>query len=234
MRYALTAGITAILGLAWLTVQGSAAEPTSLDAALRSFSETWSEDDWVPKTGVRTKFMRPLDDEGWKARMVAFQTAVQIGEASVEPMRKLLRHEDASQRALAAQVLGYLPARAAREDLLRAAREDAEPVVRLYAIDSLGMLGTDGLNIDWKALADQQKNRDAKRHVTYASERANNPIAKAVIDQLTSWDASQMDTARVGQLAPNFELSSVSGEKVRLSDFKGKSAVVLVFVYGDT
>ncbi|MGD9720130.1 MAG: HEAT repeat domain-containing protein [Pirellulales bacterium] len=234
MRCALSAGITAILGLAWLATHGGAAEPASLDAALRSFSEKWSEDDWVPKTGVRTRFMRPLDDDGWKARMIAFQSAVRFGDGAVEPMRKLLRDGDASQRALAAQVLGYLPARTAREELLRTAREDAEPVVRLYAIDSLGMLGTDGMNLDWKALADQQKNRDAKRHVTYASERENSPIAKEGIDQLSSWDASQMDTAQVGHPAPAFELSSVSGEKVRLSDFRGKSAVVLVFVYGDT
>ncbi|MBI3837335.1 MAG: HEAT repeat domain-containing protein [Planctomycetia bacterium] len=234
MRPALIICVTAVLGLAWSAARTIAVEPTSFDAALRSFSERWSQDDWVPKTGVPSRFMRPLDDDGWKARMTAFQSAVQFGERAVEPVRQLLRDEDASKRALAAQVLGYLPARTAREELLRTAREDAEPAVRLYAIDSLGMLGTDGLNVDWKALADQQKNRDAKRHVTYASERANNLIAKEVIDQLTSWNASQMDTAQVGQPAPDFELSSVSGEKVRLSNFRGKSAVVLVFVYGDT
>ena len=234
MRFVLGICVTAVMGLGWSAAGGIAAEPSLLLDALGSFSQHWSEDDWLPKSGVRTRYMRPLDDAGWKARMKAFQAAVRSGQRAVEPMRKWLREGDPSQRALAAQVLGYLPAAAARGDLLRAAQQDAEAVVRLYAIDSLGMLPAQGADVDWKALADAQENRDAKRHVTYASERGNEPLAKEVIEALSSWDAGQMDTAQVGQLAPDFELRSLSGEKVRLSDFRGKNPVVLVFVYGDT
>ncbi|MFM1784365.1 MAG: hypothetical protein RLZZ579_642, partial [Actinomycetota bacterium] len=36
-------------------------------------------------------------------------------------------------------------------------------------------------------------------------------------------------TAEVGELAPDFELSNQHGETVKLSDFRGKRAVVLVF-----
>jgi hypothetical protein len=118
--------------------------------------------------------------------------------------------------------------------LLRAAAEDSEPVVRLYAIDSLGMLGTEGEPIDWDALAKKQRNRDVKRHLTYIEQRAGQPVSPRTIDQLRDWDLAGIDTARLGQLAPDFELSSVSGEKIRLSDFRGTKAVVLVFVYGDT
>ena len=234
MKSASLAAVLAVFVSCLSSGLAGAAVPASLEGALRSFSEQWAEDDWVPKNGVRTRFMRPLDEQGWKARMRAFQAIVRHGPAAVEPVRRLLREGDAPQRALAAQALGFLPAQAAREDLMRAAANDEQAVVRLYAIDSLGMLGTDGVAIDWKSLAEGQKNRDVKRHLVYAAEREGKPLAREVIDTLADWDAGQMDAAKVGELAPDFELNTVSGEKVRLSDFRGKKAVVLVFVYGDT
>jgi len=38
-----------------------------------------------------------------------------------------------------------------------------------------------------------------------------------------------MSTANVGDHAPDFELDSTAGEKVRLSDFRGKKSVLLAF-----
>jgi len=43
-----------------------------------------------------------------------------------------------------------------------------------------------------------------------------------------------MNTAVVGKAAPEFELTDATGKTYKLTDFKGKKAVVLVFVYGDT
>ena len=36
-------------------------------------------------------------------------------------------------------------------------------------------------------------------------------------------------TSRVGQIAPDFILSSQTGEKIRLSNYRGKKNVVLAF-----
>jgi peroxiredoxin len=35
-----------------------------------------------------------------------------------------------------------------------------------------------------------------------------------------------------GQQAPDFELSALNGESVRLSDFRGKKVIVLAFLRG--
>jgi peroxiredoxin len=37
-------------------------------------------------------------------------------------------------------------------------------------------------------------------------------------------------TVKVGDLAPDFVLSSQTGEKIRLSDYRGKKNVVLAFI----
>jgi peroxiredoxin len=51
---------------------------------------------------------------------------------------------------------------------------------------------------------------------------------------LRRWDASGINTAQVGQLAPDFELPQITGESTRLAHYRGKQPVVIVFVYGDT
>jgi hypothetical protein len=43
--------------------------------------------------------------------------------------------------------------------------------VRLYAVDSLGMLGKTSLNIDWNSLRNSESNRDVRMHIRCAMER---------------------------------------------------------------
>ena len=44
--------------------------------------------------------------------------------------------------------------------------------------------------------------------------------------------ATELDRVKVGQAAPDFTLENVEGQAVKLSDFRGKKAVVLVFYRG--
>ena len=96
------------------------------------------------------------------------------------------------------------------------------------------MLGCDEQTVDWKALQKAETNRDTRKHIDYAIERGGKRIDPTVAAQLTDWDATTMSSARLGQPAPDFTLTAATGETVRLSDFRGKQAVVLVFIYGDT
>ena len=43
-----------------------------------------------------------------------------------------------------------------------------------------------------------------------------------------------MNSAVIGKPAPDIAMPTFGGETIRLSDFRGKKAVVLVFIYGDT
>jgi hypothetical protein len=96
------------------------------------------------------------------------------------------------------------------------------------------MLGCDEQSVDWKALQKAETNRDTRKHIAYPIERGGKRIDPTFAAQLTDWDATTMSSATLGKPAPDFTLNAATGEAVRLSNFKGKKAVVLVFIYGDT
>ena len=79
-----------------------------------------------------------------------------------------------------------------------------------------------------------QRNRDVRKHVNYARERKAAPVSEANVSTLTKWNPKTMNSAVIGKPAPDFALKSANGKTVRLKDFRGKQAVVLVFIYGDT
>jgi peroxiredoxin Q/BCP len=54
-------------------------------------------------------------------------------------------------------------------------------------------------------------------------------LSAAVAGSLAAQQAPPKTTLKVGDMAPDFTLPSTSGKPVTLSDFKGKSAVVLAF-----
>ena len=84
------------------------------------------------------------------------------------------------------------------------------------------------------ALQKSEKNRDVRKHFAYAQERKAAGVDPSIVRSLRAWDPKTMNTAKVGKPAPDFTLKTVSGKLIRLSQFRGKQPVVLVFIYGDT
>ena len=206
-----------------------------LTKSLNDFSRSWKDEDWLPGgKGPFTQYLRPENDVGWQVRMKTLQALAAGGRESTEPLLKLLREGWSAERILAAQALGFLGSHVPRDALLQAAKRDDEAAVRLYAVDSLGMLAGADLTHELTELDKAEKNKDVNRHIAYALERTGIAIEGGVIEDLVKWDSRRLNAATVGEPAPDFELSAVTGEKIRLSDFRGKLAVVLVFIYGDT
>ncbi len=195
---------------------------------LNDFGRAWNDENWKPN------YMRPLDDAGWKQRMTALREIVRQGPAARADLVQALKAGSPPVRALAAQALGYCAAAAALPALAESAEHDADAMVRLYAADSLGMLGGRGFDKLLRRLEAGEKNRDVQRHLRYAQDREGQALNPAVTAQLQAWKIEQLASAALGKTAPDFELLSIDGRRLRLSDYRGKSAVVLVFVYGDT
>jgi hypothetical protein len=218
----------------------SAAEPTkssehaSTEQWIDRFTTEWNAREWQQKSRRRPGYMRPLNDKGWQARMLALHAMARQQESAVPALVRTLQDGNTPQRILAAQALGYLPAKDASNALRKAAGEDEDSSVRLYAVDSLGMLGQADRHVNWDTLRKSEQNRDVRKHIGYAIERNNKPIDARVIETLKNWDPTTINSAAVGKPAPDFELVSATGKTIRLSDYRGKKAVVLVFIYGDT
>ena len=134
---------------------------------------------------------------------------------------------------MAAQAIGYLAPLASIEKLTEVAKEDADPAVRLYAVDAIGMSGR-GDKIPWDMWTRFEKNRDVLKHINYARSRGAEGVKLSVTTALAEMPDEKIDSAKVGEPAPDFTLNSVDGTEFSLSQFKGKQPVVLVFIYGDT
>jgi len=220
----------AALLLTLLTVIGvvSAAEPASpkrsAAEAVARFSTGWKS---------HAGYMRPAEDNGWKVRMEAFQTLVRQGRESVPVLTEALRSLRDDDRVFAAQALALLADSSSRP-VLEAALEDPHPAVRLYAIDALSMLRRMQETDRFRALRDDDESRDVRSHMRFALDRDKDPRPQAIQEQLLAYDLSRMGSAHLGEPAPDFTLSDPLGKTYRLSQFRGKQAVVLVFVYGDT
>lgn len=198
--------------------------PTEPADIIRTFEKAW---------GVPKGYMRPLDDAGWKARMTAFQKLAGAGEKSIPALIEALTTGEPETRVFAAQALGLMADPKAKP-ALEAALKDKTPAVRLYALDALSMFGKLASTDELKAIKENDANRDVKAHVGFALDRDDKPDPVALRKLLVGYDLAKMDTAVVGKAAPEFELTDATGKTYKLADFKGKKAVVLVFVYGDT
>ena len=184
---------------------------------------------WVVPTG----YMRPLDDAGWKARMTAFQKLATADDKAIPALTDALMKGEPETRIFAAQALGLMADPAAKP-ALEAALKDKIPAVRLYALDALSMFGKLTPTDELKTIKEKDANRDVKAHVGFALDRDDKPDPVALRKLLAGYDLAKMNTAVVDKTAPEFELTDATGKTYKLADFKGKKAVVLVFVYGDT
>lgn len=206
--------------------------PRSPEQLLADFEKGWDVSMWE-KTFRNQTYMRRTGEPGWKLRVMTLRSLVLQGQESVPALTAALDSDHSPTRVLAAQALSYLAPGADISRLQKTVAEDKDPAARLYAVDALGMSGK-GEEQNWEKLATAQFNRDVKMHMNYASDRGNNAISDDVIATMKAWQPSLLDSAKVGEEAPDFRLKTIDGKDVALSDYRGKQPVVLVFIYGDT
>lgn len=188
---------------------------------LQEFSAAWPAD--------RKDYRRP-DDDSWKVYGTALRDLVASND--VVAVSKGLGDANQQVRALSARALGFLGDASAVPSLTKALEADVWPTVRLLAADALGMIRTKEALAALAAASKTEKSGDVLLHVGIASRRDAAPgdePRRAVL----SLEPKSFDLAKVGEAAPAFDLRTPAGKRIALSDFKGKSGVVLLFLYGD-
>ena len=174
-----------------------------------------------------------LKDEGWKSRFRSFQSLTNAGKKAVPPLVGALEKGNDDMRIFAAQALAFV-ADADSKPALAKAIQDKQPAVRLYAIDALSMFGRLKVTDEYALLRDKDRNGDVRSHMSFALERDEEPQAESIRKMLRDYDIRALDSAKLGDPAPDFALTDPKGKKHQLSDWRGKKTIVLVFVYGDT
>lgn len=203
-----------------LLASNSCADQAS--ALLEQFAKDWPDD----RTAYRTE-----GDTSWIAYATALSKLVAMGDEALPGLIAGSESPSVQVRALCARVFGFLGNKSATPTLIKLL-DDKSALVVVLAVDSLGQLqdpaGLEALRVTRQ----KHTNGDVLLHIKKALDRGV-PLEDGVREQVIQMNSETINSAKVGQLAPEFSLQDSDGKEWRLADFRGKKPVVLVFIYGD-
>jgi hypothetical protein len=172
-------------------------------------------------------------DPGWKVRMQALVRLARAGRATARVLTEALHKGSPTTRELAAQALVLVADPGSRAGLERALA-DPKPGVRLYAIQALSMFGKlPRTERHEQILRDDPSEFGVRPMMAAALARDDQPNPGQLRKALAGYDLRGLDSARLGELAPDFALTDSNGKEYRLSQFRGKKALVLRFILFD-
>jgi peroxiredoxin len=174
-----------------------------------------------------------LQSTDWRVRTLAVRNLVRAGQHAPSPVANLLGHESEHVRQIAAMSLGILRAEAAVEPLNRRLRHDPNPVVRSHAAIALGQIGAPRTAVAGP-LTDEE-HTDVRHQCAVALDRMEKdaPVEPDVAEQFAALDESSLGRVHVGDPAPDFTLEDTEGTDWSLSDARGESTVVLLWIFAD-
>ena len=176
-----------------------------------------------------------LDDQDWRVRTLAVRDLVRLGAAATPVLVTILEDKNPHVRHVAAMTLGILRATNAVPALEKVLREDSDSVVRSQAAIALGQIGVRSSLAVVQTAQKEDKSKDVQHQAELAAfaiehgKTATPELAKAY----AALDESKFGRVRVGQPASDFQLTDTEGKSWRLSDFRGKKPVVLIWVFAD-
>lgn len=176
-----------------------------------------------------------LNDNAWKVRTLAIRDLLRLGSEAMPVLIAGLKDNDRHVRHVCISALGILGVHSAGSELLSLLTEDPDPVVRGQAAEALGQIKyTRALSILKKV-----SRQDENQYVQHRAGLAISHLKQAPADSevlLNAWLALDEKTFRradLGSQAPDFELKDTDGKTWRLSDFRNKKTVVLIWIFAD-
>jgi HEAT repeat protein len=172
-------------------------------------------------------------DPGWKVRMEALVRLVKAGPATAPVLTEALHKGSPLARELAAQALVLFADPGTRATLERALG-DPKHGVRIYAIQALSMFGKLPRTRRYEQILRTDPSFWGVRPAMAAAlARQDRPNPAQLRKLLANYDLRKLDSARIGEMAPDFTLNDFNGKAYRLSQFRGKKTVVLRFILFD-
>jgi HEAT repeat protein len=206
---------------------GSKAQRSAGDALAR-LAAIWKEPGDSSGAGLSDD-----NDPVWKVRMESLVTVARAGRGAIPVLVDALRNGPPVSRILAAQALGLF-AEPGTRPALKAALKDSQSQVRLYAIRALRLLGRLGPPEEYRTMMESEGNWIVQVEIASALQREDKADPASLLKQIASYDLKRLDSVRLDVEAPDFTLISSLGVEFRLSRFRGRRAVLLVFRIRDT
>ncbi len=176
-----------------------------------------------------------LDDEDWRVRTLAVRDLVRLGPSATSALVRALDDKNEHVRHVAAMVLGITRATNAVPALEKTLREDRDSVVRSQAAIALGQIGQRSSLAAVQAAQKEDKSRDVQHQAelaAYAIEHGKTATPE-LAQAYAALDETRFGRVKVGRPAPDFQLPDTEGRIWRLSDFRGKKPVVLIWIFAD-
>ncbi len=216
--------------------EGKVSVPQVLDRVqAHEFHPLNNENSMTRDKTLKQNGIADLTDTDWKVRLLAVRDLVRLELNNINEIAESLTHNDKHARQVCAMSLGILRAQTAIEHLEAVVRDDTSAMVRSQAVTALGQIESkDSLPLLRKHLKE-----DPSRDVRHQCELAIDQIQKhkgTTKEQLAAFralDESRFESVKIGKAAPDFDLQDTENKVWKLSDFREKKWVVLIWVFAD-
>ena len=176
-----------------------------------------------------------MTDDAWRIRILAIRDLVCMGSSAVPTLITGIHDENRHVRHVCVTVLGILGVQDAGDDLMKLLTDDTDPIVRGQTAQALGQIGYMQAMSKLKMVTERDKSEHVKHRARLAIRRLNEEATtdNEVISAWSGLDEKTFHQVKVGQPAPELELKDTRGKTWRLSDFKSKKTVMLVWIFAD-
>jgi peroxiredoxin len=236
---ALCAGLLLSSGAAWAQ---DAAIPATTDkqsdailGRVRQHEFNPIRDGFTYDRGLNKHGVASLADQDWRVRTLAVRDLVRLGAPATPALIVTLGDKNEHIRQVAAMVLGIIRATNAVAALEATLSKDNDSVVRSQAAIALGQIGQRSSLAAVRAAQKDDKSKDVQHQAELAAYAIEH--GKTATPELArAWavlDETKFGHQQVGQPAGDFQLTDTEGNTWRLSDFRAKKPVVLIWVFAD-
>jgi len=176
-----------------------------------------------------------LDDEDWKVRLLAVRDLVSLEGIEAADIITGLKHENRHVRLITALALGILGEKEAVPSLEQIASTDSVVIVRSQAVIALGQIEATASVPLLKNILANDSSKDVRHQCELAIDQIKKQMGASAeqLEAFRSLDEKNFELLQVGKVAPDFELHDTDGKAWKLSDFRGRKTVVLVWVFAD-
>ena len=176
-----------------------------------------------------------LRDQDWQVRTLAVRDLLRLGPGSSPNVAGFLDHANPHVRQISARMLGLWRQERHVQPLKQILNQDAEPVVRAQVAFALGEIGSRAALDLLRVRSKSDPSRDVQHQCELAVHQIEHGIKpeQSLREGYLALDEKKFKSVRVGKPAPEISLRDTEGRLWKLSDYKEKKPVLLIWIFAD-